>query len=79
MVTIYSQILHLFRSLPVDERKELARHLYPDTAKTTFYETMTDGQRAHLANAIAQANRNEGDLASVVLARFRQELPTIAA
>ena len=79
MNTIHSQILQLFQSLPFDERKELAQHLYHDTTKTTFYETMSDVQRTHLANAIAQANRHEGDIASVVFARFRQELPTIAA
>ena len=61
MVTIHAQILQLFRSLPFDERKELAHHLYHDTAKSTFFETMTDVQRAHLATAIAQADRNEGD------------------
>ncbi|MEQ1717478.1 MAG: hypothetical protein ABL907_16120 [Hyphomicrobium sp.] len=79
MTDVHIQILNLFKSLSFDEREELAQHLYHNTIKTTFFETMTDLQRAHLMDAMAQANRNEGGIASVVFARLRKELPTIVA
>ena len=80
MTNIHSQILQLFQALPSDERQDLAEHLYFNSRRATFYETMSAAQRVHLHDAIARAERNEpAELASVVVARLRNELPTIAA
>ena len=58
MTKAQAQIIELFSQLDPAEQRELAQQLY-ETAKSSFYEGMTDEQRSQLDEGIAQAERGQ--------------------
>lgn len=64
-----AQILELFRALPAAEQIEFVLRLSEEAVSPSFYDRMTPDQRAELEEAIAEADRGEGETASEV---FRQ-------
>lgn len=75
MTRIQTQIVDLIAQLPLDERKELIAHVQQSgLLEESFYECMTDDQRAILQQGIDQANDNQGEPAPTVLARIAKGL-----
>lgn len=74
MTRTQAQILELFQSLPGDEQRELAEHLYEQTRRGSFYDRMTPEQRAQLQDGIDQADRGDVVDADQVLDRLAQRL-----
>lgn len=68
------QILELFRTLPLSERQELVEQLVQQSIDGTFFDRMTDDQRAELDRSIGEANRDEGRLGSEVFGHLAQKL-----
>ena len=75
MTRTQSQIIDLFTQLPLQERHELVSYLHKTgLLEESFYARMSPAQRAHLQEGIDQADRNEGEPASVVLDRVAKGL-----
>lgn len=74
MTRTQAQILELFQSLPSDEQRELAEHLYEQTRRGSFYDRMTPEQRAQLQDGIGQADRGDVVDADQALDRIAQRL-----
>lgn len=74
MTRTQAQILELFQSLPTEEQRELAEHLYEQTRRGSFYDRMTPEQRAQLQDGIDQADRGEVVDADKALARIAKRL-----
>ena len=70
MTKTQAQILELFQTLPQSEQHDLAEQLYEQAARGSFYDRMTPDQRAALTTSIAEADRDEGTEASVVMNRI---------
>lgn len=78
MTKIQAQIIEMIARLPLAERREVVEHIQEaKLLDETFYESMTPEQRAHLDEGIAQADRGEGQPASVVFDRIakRHSIP----
>lgn len=74
MTRTQAQILELFQSLPSDEQRELAEHLYEQTRRGSFYDRMTPEQRAQLQDGIDQADLGDVVDADQALDRIAQRL-----
>ena len=70
-----AQILESIAALPETERRELVRHLVEaNLAAPSFLERMSPEQRAHLNQAIAEAERGEFVEADEVFDRLARRL-----
>jgi putative addiction module component (TIGR02574 family) len=72
MNTPQIKIVELFDRLPVDDRQELAEHLY-QRAQPEFLVNMSTGQRAELDAGLAEADRGEGTPEDDVFRRLEQK------
>ena len=78
MTKTQAQIIEMIARLPLAERREVVEHIQESKLlDESFYETMTPEQRAHRDEGIAQADRGEGQPASVVFDRIakRHSIP----
>jgi hypothetical protein len=73
MTRTQAQILELFQTLDVAERRELAEQLYETAVAGSFYSRMTPEQRAELAESIAEADRGEGEDAASFFDRIARK------
>lgn len=74
MTRTQAQIIELFQTLPVGERRELAEQLYERAVRSSFFDTMSAEQRAQLDRSIAEADRDEGDPVDIVFDRLASKL-----
>ena len=73
MTKTQTQILELFEKLDMRERQEIAEQLYAAAGMPSFYEQMSQEQRAELMESIAEADRGEVEDASDVFQQLRQK------
>jgi hypothetical protein len=73
MTRTQAQILELFQTLDVAEKRELAEQLYETAVAGSFFARMTPEQRAELAESIAQADRGEGEDATSFFDRIARK------
>ena len=72
MTRTQAQILELFHSLAADEKRELAQQIVEAALTGSFFDGMSDAQRAELKKAIGEADRGEGEIASDFFAKAAQ-------
>lgn len=71
MTKTQAQILELIAKLPLSERREVVDHIREThLLDDSFYDSMSPEQRAHLDEGLAQADRGEGQPATVVFDRI---------
>jgi hypothetical protein len=67
MTKTQAQILELIAKLPLSERREVVDHIREThLLDDSFYDSMSSEQREHLDEGSAQADRSEGQPATVV-------------
>ena len=70
MTKTQEQILELIAKLPLAERREVVEHIREARLlDESFFDSMSTEQREHLDEGIAQADRGEGESATVVFDR----------
>ena len=75
MTKIQTEIIEMIARLPLADRRELMQQVqYAKLLDESFYDRMTPELRARLAEGIGQADRSEGEEASVVLDRLARRL-----
>lgn len=71
MTRTQEQILELIAKLPLSERREVVAHIHEARLlDDSFYDSMSPDQREHLDEGIAEAERGEGEPATVVFDRI---------
>ncbi len=71
MTKTQEQILELIAKLPLSERREVVDHIHEARLlDDSFYDSMSPDQREHLDEGIAEAERGEGEPATVVFDRI---------
>ena len=72
------QIIELIAGIPLKQRREVVEHIQSQLLDETFYDRMTLEQRVHLEHGMAQADRGEGEEASIVMERLTRKLGVTA-
>ena len=71
MTKTQEQILELIAKLPLSERREVVAHIHEARLlDDSFYDSMSPDQREHLDEGIEEAERGEGEPATVVFDRI---------
>lgn len=73
MTEIQTRIIELFEALAPDERAQLLDRLAAH-GRPSFFDRLTDEQRAELDRSVAEADRGEGKPAADVLSGLRSKL-----
>ncbi len=75
MTKAQKHILELLARLPVEQRWEIVEHITQShLLDETFFDSMTPEQRAHLQEGVTEAERGEGEEASLVMDRLARKL-----
>ena len=71
MTKTQEQILELIAKLPLSERREVVEHIHEARLlDDSFFDSLSPEQREHLDEGLAQADRGEGQPATVVFDRI---------
>jgi len=79
MTRTQEQIIELLAGMPLDQRREVVEHIrQSDLLDEAFYNRMSLEQRAHLQEGVTEADRGEGQEATVVMDRLARKLGVAA-
>lgn len=79
MTRTQEQIIELLAGMPLDQRREVVEHIRQSSLlDEALYDRMSPEQRAHLQEGAAEADRGEGQEATVVMDRLARKLGVAA-
>ncbi len=74
MTRIQEKIIELLAGMPIEQRREIVEHIRRSSLlEETFYDPMSPEQRAHLQDGAAEADRGQGEDASLVMDRLARK------